>query len=295
MSGYGGVEYIIRDTGRGPINKSHHVYNATFVGRITEYTKIKNGKQVFSAKYTVDDSGFRISPSANLKGKTKHFFLIDGSIAFGEGLNDNETIHQIINKRSKIYEAYTLGLPGEGPQHNWLRFNSLHLKDQVSQKTGSALFITHEADIGKFTGAVGTLPFGRNFPRLIEQAPGKYYNAGTFLESGTFLQKMLLNHCIPYNFCNDWLSKLSQPISNDEIAAGARLINELDKKYREQFKVENSKVLWLGSEPGRRIFKLNSNLEVIRIFYNSFEGDAHPNKEGAEEIADALFRKKLVN
>ncbi len=288
--GYAGTEYIVR----GDLDLSKKINDTTpmanFIGKTTGFAKYRNGKLIFDVNYTVDKNGFRLGPNAHKKNKTKHFLIIDASIAFGEGLNDNETIHDVINAQSKDYEAYAVGMPGYGLQHHWLKFKSKELQKHIPQKKGSAIIITSDADIGKATGNLNVLPFCSDFPRLVEVRDRVFEHVGTFAQDGTFSQRTFSRFCVPFRFCSGLLSKLDQTVSREEIIFGAKLINSIVAMYKEQFDVENVKVLWRGSPEGGLLFGSYSTAQVIyKDFQTSYE-DGHPDKRAAEEVAGFLIR-----
>ena len=287
----GGQELILRRNGLEKLNP-HMSLRSLLLDHKSEMTKLKEGKLVYRAVYTVDKKGFRISKATNLPGKTKHFLIIDGSIAFGEGLNDDETIHHLINMRSKIYEAYELGFLGYGPQHNWLRFNSKQLGFDIHQKRGSAILITHAQDFRRLIGTLDHLTYSSNFPLLVESSPGKFEHRGNFINNGTLLQRLAARFCVPFLFCKKFMVKSFKDPDENQVAFAARLYDSIEKMYREQFDVEDFKIVWVGEEDVA-IFKKFSKIKIIKIPFDRIDS-SHPSAQGAKEIVDFLFSQKII-
>ena len=289
-----GTEVVIQGAGVKLGTNGLSLGIKSFLGNSTRFAKYKNGKLLYDAIYSVNINKFRTSSASFKPNKKKHFFIFDGSVAFGEGLNDDETIHHWINKKSKIYEAYEIGFLGEGPQHHWIRLSEKKLPVQVLQKKGSALIITHESDIGKLVGLIPHLTYGFYFPRLVETRPGEFKNTGKFMYNGSLLQRMLINFCRPLSFCYTWMVNYGHgQVPEEDLAMGARVIEATVKMYREQFDVENVTILWVGSNEALSIFQKNTKLKVIHLDYETQDG-SHPSKKGALQIANALFDQKIV-
>ncbi len=68
-----GIEFIIRGNGVKPFGRLTNL--SQFLGNQTEMVKLKEGKLVYKAVYTVDLNGFRNSQSSHLAGKTSIFLL----------------------------------------------------------------------------------------------------------------------------------------------------------------------------------------------------------------------------
>lgn len=287
----GGIEYIFETSDFGP--HSHYSPDHPCLDCTLKVTKLKKAEQVYSLTYRLDRWGFRETEGMKRPGKQKHFLLIDGSVAFGEGLRDSETILDQINNRSKIYRAYDIGFLGQGPQHNWLTFSGGVLKEKVSEKSGDALLITHDYDLQRLNGAIDHIGYAAHFPHLIETSPGEFQHAGTFADSGTLLQKILIKACAPYLFCRNYMTRFHADPSDEDIARAARLIESMRKFHRQQFQSGTFTILWTGSDPVYEMLKKHTDIPVVK-FRGEVGEDRHPTVRGAKQIADFLFEKKIV-
>jgi hypothetical protein len=288
----GGVEYYyegVNFDSPDPVKA-----NNPFVGQETKVTKLKNGKIVYKVNYTLDKNGIRTSNSSGKKGKSKHVFIVDGSVAFGEGLNDDETITHHLNEKSKIFEAYEIGFLGHGLQHNWIRFKEHKLHTIVPYQTGSAVFILSGQDVRRLVGTLDHLTYAAEFPHIVEVSEGIFEHKGTFANSGTLIQRLAVKVCVPFNFCKNWMKMLTGQPTEEELEATARFFNSLVRLYRDEFKAENIVVIWTGTPERAEIFQKYTNVRVIH--FDSYDRylDQHPTPKGAKQIADLLIKENIV-
>lgn len=287
----GGVEYIFKSYNFGHNSKYSDHYPCLDCD--LKVTKLVKGKQIYDVIYHLDEYGMRTTSASGLAGKTKHFFLIDGSVAFSEGLADESALIDLINRRSKTFRAYDIGFLGHGPQHNWLAFYEGTLKNKIVEKNGAAVLISHDQDIMRFIGAPDHLAYAAHFPYIAETSPGKFELRGTFESGGSFKQKFLIKTCVPFLFCRTQMTKWFSSPSEEEIARAARFFNSIEKMYREQFSVESFTIMWTGTDSTVEILKKYVRAPVKIIHYDRFDSN-HPSALGAKQIVDAFFAEKLI-
>jgi hypothetical protein len=283
-----GVEYFVSGAGIQPSGMIFH--ESVFRGHSTNVIKKINGELIYNVTYKVSRSGFRQSDASIQPKKEKHFFLIGGSIAFGEGLKDNETITHWLNTTSSNVETYPLGFLGHGPQHTWIKFSKKYLPKVVPQKEGSAIIIAHEEESGKLLGKVSHLSYVARFP-ILRKINNEYTIEGSFKTHGDFIQKMIINFCLPFLTCKRLLPFFSRPPSQSDILELLNVFTSIEKMYREQFHVKNVYLLWVGEEKWIEFINKNSKFKVLTIKYDKFD-ISHPNSNGAKQIAESLLKNK---
>lgn len=284
-----GVEYFV--SGAGISSTGRVLHESVFRGHTTNVIKKVNGKTIYDVNYTLSKNGFRQSDSSNKLQKKKHFFLIGGSIAFGEGLKDDETITHWLNLRSSKVESYPIGFLGHGPQHTWYKFNKKYLARVVPQKKGSAVIIAHEDESGKLLGTIAHLFYAARFPVLKKKNNNEFYLDGTFKTDGSIVQKYLIEYCLPFLVCKRMLSFFHQPPSEKDLKKLIDVFTSIENMYRQQFQVENVYLLWVGEEKWINFIKKNSQLKILTLKFEKFD-ISHPNSKGAKQIADYLLSHK---
>lgn len=288
----GGIEMIFETTGFGP----HSVYSPDYpcLDCTLKATKLKEGRMVYSVDYRIDKDGFRETAGMKRPGKSKHFFLIDGSVAFGEGLKDEDTILDKINHRSKVYRAYGLGFLGHGPQHNWVTLSGDLLPKKIREKKGAAVLISHDQDIRRLSGAIDHIAYAAHFPNVVEVSPGVFENRGPFEESGTWLQKTLIKVCVPFHFCRNHLTRFYSAPDEKQIEKAAKLFESMEKLYRQKFDVESFTIFWTGSDETYRFLQSKTKIPFVKFRFEVGES-MHPSAEGASQIVEKLFDEKILN
>jgi hypothetical protein len=96
---------------------------------ILGYTLMKNAKGtavkyhyndvVYNVTYTSDENGLRISPDYdNNREDVVSILFFGGSVTFGEGINDNQTMPYVTGVLTDgAYSIYNFAVHGHGPQH----------------------------------------------------------------------------------------------------------------------------------------------------------------------------------
>ncbi len=288
----GGTEYILEKFNFG--QKTRYSPDRPCLDCDLKATKLINGKQIYSVVYHIDENGFRTTPASFLPGKSKHLFLIDGSMAFSEGLNDQQSLIDLINRRSSVYKAYDLGFLGNGPQHSWALFHSGVLREKVLEDKGVAVLISHDQDIRRFLVTTDHLIYSAKFPNVIRKSSGEFENKGPLETSGSFVQRALINYCVPFLACKNLMTKSYKLPDESEVIEAAALFTDIEKMYRAQFKAEKMVILWTGSDVVFEMLKKQTHIPLIKVSYERFDAN-HATAKGAEQIVDTLFKELQLN
>ena len=261
-----------------------------------ELIKLKDGKEMHRTMATIGNDGLRKSSASHRPGKTKHILLIDSSMVFGEGLNDEQTLAHLINLKSNTYEAYPLAYYGYGPQHAWLSFKQGKLPQVIREKKGKIIFFTHEGDILRFFPTINTMIYIAQHPYVEEVALGNFVYRGNFLNSGPWWQKLVFKYCIPVMFCADLTTRFNANISDVQYAIIGRLFEDIEQMYKKQFDVEDFKIIFLGYGSEAKKLARHTKIEIIPIFDGDRDthSDGHLKPEGMQKVADFLFKLKLI-
>ena len=111
-------------------------------------TKILNDKIIYDVMYNFDKNCLRNTGNKNNNGSKILFF--GGSFAFGEGLNDQDTIPFLINESLNFqYQVFNYGFHGYGPRQFVRILETENFKDQKSQKKLKFVYIYIPAHNGR--------------------------------------------------------------------------------------------------------------------------------------------------
>jgi hypothetical protein len=253
-------------------------------GQVSEITPI-----------TADENGFRLGPHSRRPGKRGHFFLIGSSEIYGEGLKGEETIAELINQRSSRFEAYPIAYFGWGPQHSWIRFKVGDLPKQVPFTEGRAVLVLNDFTIGRIFGDPKSLLYAAQAPLLQEVSRGTFEVQGTFSTTGSWLQRAQINYCNPFYFCQSIVAMQEFKPKLSQLETAGRLLDDIDRMYRSQFKVEEFTILWNGSDKVMAALRPLTKVKLLRLPPLSVSPLGEPDAEGARQFVDFLFHQKLAN
>lgn len=269
-------------------------------------TFLFNGDTSFHVHYNFDEYSKRITPVLN--DNPQEYALFFGcSIAFGYGLNDEETLPFFYQRYGNI-ASYNFAYNGQGTNHMLARFEFNYLREQVKEKNGAAYYVFFEDHIQR---AIGTM---HRYTSWLHDAPyyqkkgGQIKRNKNFKEGRPFLSwlyETLYQSSILEYFSIDFPLK----ITRDHIETVALMVKESKNLYAKQFGNDNFYVVLLplsgeSSENlvtfvdiikglGIKIIDLRQHLVYDDTY--SLKGDPHPNAQFNEIIAKALFEKKTVN
>ena len=116
---------------------------------------IKENDTVYDVNYTIDKDWKRVTPDYN-SARKKHALFFGCSIAFGEGLHDNQTFPYYFQDLTNEYNSYNFAYSGYGPHHMLARMEFQDLTKQVKEKEGAAFYIFFDDHIYRSIGSMNT-------------------------------------------------------------------------------------------------------------------------------------------
>lgn len=145
------------------------------------------GEEVYRAKYTLDSEGLRNTPQ-NLEFSTDVALVFGDNMAFGTGVNDDETFPFFLSKHNPKFKAFNYGYLGHGPNHMLTIIESDSFKKKFKNQKGKVFFLLRD-DAVKI--ACCKIPWAYNYPKYeIENGELKY--KGSFLSSDYNIDPMYL-------------------------------------------------------------------------------------------------------
>lgn len=160
-------ESLLSSLGHGPIADS--VYHDV---------KVLGQDTVFDVHYSIDSLSGRFTPGYD-STRSEFSMFFGCSIAFGYGLNDNETFPYFFQQVSNS-NAYNLSFQGYGTNHMLARLQYSDLKPYVKEKKGKAYYIFFWDHIDR---AIGTMA---RHTQWLHSAPNYEYEDGKLVRNGSF-------------------------------------------------------------------------------------------------------------
>jgi len=288
-------DHIARNIGDVPYSDS--VYHKVLV----------NGNDtVFDVKNTVDHFNKRYTPGKDTL-KKKHALFFGCSIAFGEGLEDDQTLAYRFQKESGEYNSYNFALSGHGTNHMLARLKFQNLTTQVSEKNGVAFYIFFWDHIFRSIGSMS------RYCDWLSNAPyyeikenhlvrNKMFKNGRYYTS-KFYELIYQTNIVKY-FKVDFPLKLN----DSHIDLVCEMIKESKNEYQNQFGKNPFYVVLYPTyiEYTPEQFQLFKNCltkkKIDYIDLNDFlkysgehtlGGDPHPNSKTNELLGKELLKRYL--
>lgn len=197
-------------------------------------TKYANGEPIYSVTYHTDMFGRRVVPESKDRNNAEKFIaFFGGSFTFGEGVEDEETLPNLVAAAMPDYMVYNYGVFGYGPQHMLRMVETGFVKKTIPQRKGIVVYSMFFDHINRATGKMNIILMnGKNFPYYQIQA-GNLVRTGSFDSERPFLHKImsLVNKSgiVRYFYLN------FPPIREKDFETTARIITETKCLLSEQF------------------------------------------------------------
>ena len=248
-----------------------------------------------------DGRGRRVTPIAAASTPTRHALFLGGSVTFGEGVEDDETMPAVIAALEPSLRPYNYGVPGYGAQHPLLQLRAMRPGD-VAEPRGVAIYTFIDDHVRRAAGAAGVVgEWGSGFPAF-ELRGDRLVHLGSFEEArpaATWLARRCRRSAVLR------LAGLGPPSSvGDPVELTAALIRAAAARYEELFPGSTFAVLlyptanrWGPAVRARlagsdvRVLDLTLALDPDPYAYVLHEHDPHPNPTAHRLVAEALVRE----
>jgi hypothetical protein len=265
--------------------------------------KVVGSDTVFDVNYTITPEHMRLTPSHD-STKTKHALFFGCSIAYGYGLNDNNTFPYYFQEGSE-YNSYNLAFTGYGTNQMLARFEYEDISEHVVEEDGIAVYVFFWDHIERAIGSMDRyVKWVSNAP-YYEYQDDKLVRNRSFKEGRSFvsgLYERLYQSSIVQYF------EVGFPLGLNETHFDlvSEMILESKKKYKEQF---GSDKFYVAVYPSftevdqEKYEKFLSSLTDKKIDYidltTDFEykpehtlgGDPHPNANTNKVLSERLLKE----
>ncbi|NIA16085.1 MAG: hypothetical protein GWP08_18650 [Nitrospiraceae bacterium] len=262
------------------------------------HVKCLGDTTVYDVTYSTDAHGLRNTPLESDGPRTRFAVFFGGSITFGMGVEDNETLPAFFGEYAPDYAPYNYGVPGYGPQQMLLKLETEDLRKTIREPTGIAVYTFIPGHIRR---AVGSLqPYNRwamGFPYYKLNGDSVQY-AGNFRTGRPLLARLytgLFRSAVVRYFHIDF-----PPISCDySTTLTAAIIKRSAELFQREFPGSRfyvlvyplhfraDKVLSQLKDAGVAVLD-HQNLYGGVLLGGRFEFEGHPKPESHERVARAL-------
>ncbi len=140
------------------------------------------GEVVFEYRYTTDEQRRRIVPAspASAGPYARALLLFGGSYAFGEGVNDDETLAHELAQRLPNTRVYNYAFSGYGPGQLLARLESYDLRAEVAEPEVAALYVFIPNHVRRVNGSYSVINWSRHSPYYQLTPQGGVKRLGSF-------------------------------------------------------------------------------------------------------------------
>jgi hypothetical protein len=293
-----GVPFLPEDhvgSNIGTVPYADSIYHAVLV---------KDNQTVYDVNYTIDNNWKRVTPDFD-SSRSKYALFFGCSIAFGEGLNDNQTFPYYFQESTKEYNSYNFGYSGYGTNHMLARMEFQNLTKQVKEKDGAAFYVFFGDHVNRSIGSMNT------FVGWLSNAP--YYH----MEDGKLVRNKMFKNG------RYWISKFYELVYQTSIVnyfklnfplkfqpkhydLTAEIVQASKDQYKQQFGNDNFYVVLYPSfnflpqedydyfksvldKKGIKYFDLHSFINYGQE--HTLGGDPHPNANTNKMLVEELIKR----
>lgn len=138
-----------------------------------------NGREIINATYSTDGYSRRITPFRNA-GRAEKFILFFGcSYAFGEGVQNEETLPSRVGELAPRYRPYNYGVIGYGPQHVLIKLQDPSLRTEIEESDGILIYLLIHDHVYRVIGTINH--HGREMPYYVLDSNGDLRRKGNMV------------------------------------------------------------------------------------------------------------------
>jgi hypothetical protein len=261
--------------------------------------KTFNDEVVFEATYSTDEYGRRVTPVEDTEAR-EHFLLFFGdSFAFGQGVNDDETLPFYMAQMAPKYRPYNYGVMGYGPQGMLAKLQEHRIAAEIDAKPGVLIYLMINDHFARAVGSMNVHnAWGSRMPFYVMDAQDRLLRKGDFTSGrpwGAWVYRGLgTSQILRYFGVN-----LQGRITDHHVAITARIIEESRDVFRTKFTSERFYVvLFPGHKETRRLIPTLqaagiAYLDYVDLYDVQQEGfeiknDGHPTAKAYRALAARL-------
>jgi hypothetical protein len=278
--------------------------NVMYPDTILNGLKIENGDTLYNVKYTIGSNFHRITPG-NHDSLSKYALFFGCSIAFGEGLEDDQTFPYYVQQFSKTYHSYNRAQSGTATNYMLAQLKELDLRKDVKEKDGKAFYIFFWDHIYRSLGTMDRHVKWMHLSPNFERQDRKIIRNKLF-KTGRPIRSWFYEHVYETNIVKYFELDFPLSINHDHIDFVADLILESKKAYKKQFGNDDFSVVFYPSYiqytkqdkdyfckalAKRNITLIDLTTSLNYGSANTIGIDPHPNAKTNAYLAKTLLKK----
>ncbi len=287
-----------------PTHIAKHIGIVPYADSVLQEIKLNGPDTVFDVRYSIDSYCKRITPNADSL-KNQHAVFFGCSIAYGFGLEDDQTFPYYFQEQSKTFNAYNFAYPGYGTNHMLARLDYHNLNDQIKEKKGVGIYVFFWDHLYRSIGTMHRYTDWMYMAPYYTKEDGQLVRKGNFTDGRAKLSEWY-----------DWLShrsivqylKLDFPLFLQEkhFDLVGEMIVSAKKKYQAQLGdnefyvvfypnyikyTEEQFARWTKVLDEKKIKYIDLRTVLEYNESHTLNGDPHPNANTNQTLAKALWKQ----
>jgi hypothetical protein len=256
------------------------------------------GELLYDVDYTIDPFGKRVTPVSG-RGPRERFAMFFGcSFAYGEGVEDDETLAHDVGELAANYRPYNYAFSGSGPFEALARLDTVDFDAEVAEKSGVGLYVFMNDHVNRVNNTASVAVWHSNEVHYARVADGSFVRDGTFA-SAEPVRTWLVRLAYGSRALRYLVLKL--PPTSAQLDLTAAALADLVRRFRDRFPGSE---LYVILYPGtRRWAELESRFGAHGVrtldyhaLFNPAERryqlgpDGHPTAEADRVLAAGIVR-----
>ncbi len=253
-------------------------------------SRILPNSTIYNVTYTLDKFGRRITKE---KGNNSHLILFGCSSAFGDGVENNETLANYLSEMTER-QVYNYAFSGYGTQHMLAHLEREDFTNEISNKKGIAIYVFISHHIRRVIGDMEVYnAWGRTMPYY-------YLDKNEVRRKGSFATGRWLISSIYVLLGKSYFFKyfkINLPFPNEKHTyLTFKLIEKSKKIYESRFNGTFYVLIYPGGEnaPFAKLLKENSINALMYDFPNitsyMIPENGHPSAEFNKILAERIAK-----
>lgn len=260
-----------------------------------------DGRMVYDVRYSIDDSAHRVTPVTNAASRSKFVLIFGGSFAFGEGVEDDETLAFQLGELAPDSLPYAFGFHGYGPQSLLATLEAGTLRDEVRPDRGTLVYVFIDSHVNRAIGSfVVYTSWASATPHYVLDATGTPIRRGNLTSGRPLLSVVysLLGLSPSLGYLG---AEIPLAISEAHIALTASIFARSASLFRDTF--EDGRFVVAMFPGSKRAERLGAALRARNVEYLDYSAlldyddprffiadDWHPAPETYRILAERLVR-----
>jgi len=222
-------------------------------------TEFYKNKLIFNVTYTIDQNGFRITPSHNNSDVQGCVLFFGCSFTYGLGVNDSETVpYQVSIKSKGRYCIYNLGFIGYGPHQMLSELEHNRIRNKIENK--GKIYAVYQAIPDHINRVAGLRHWDYLGPRYVLDRNGEVRLTGNFSNNNLF-PKIIVKYLNKSLFYRDYIGGKRFTNSDKDVNLFTSIVYTAKKKFEKLYSDSEFHVIFWDSD-----FRRDQSLEILKYF-----------------------------